>query len=217
VSAVEALGALVKERLHPALAGEGLRRAGRTWWAGDAESGWLLVALARGRYNDGARVQFSVETVIWPPGTWELVRPATGSSRPDVRENAPLAAGPRDLVPERYGDRDWPWTIQVRPDDGLAGEVVSYCVEHMLPIARTTLDVDVALRALKEQPRRWGALAPVWSLIYACGMLERAAPGHPDFPGIVTALRDLWTPDPRPDFLLPVLRRWCELTAVDAP
>jgi hypothetical protein len=39
-------------------------------------------------------------------------------------------------------------------------------------------------------------------------MLERAAPDHPQRAATVRALDELWTSDPRPDFLAPVLERW---------
>jgi hypothetical protein len=54
----------------------------------------------------------------------------------------------------------------------------------------------------------------VWSLIYACGMLEHGAPDHPQFQVTVTALRDAWTADPRPDFLRAKLKAWCAMTDV---
>jgi hypothetical protein len=216
VSSTDVLDALVREQLSPALRQHGLRRSGRTWWLGGADSGWVLLALARGRYNDASRVQFSVETMVWPVGSWELEagfsRDAAKRSRPDVRENAPLAGGPRELLPDRYGDRDWPWQIQRRLVVGIVDEVLHYCTDYALPLARRHLDVDVALHALTEQPRRWGPLARVWSLTYACAMLERAAPQHERFPATVVELRDLWLADPRPDYLGPKLDEWCVLT-----
>jgi hypothetical protein len=102
------------------------------------------MALARWRYNDAARAQFSIETVVWPVGTWEteagFSHYAARRPRPDVRENAPLAGGPRDLLPERYADHDWPWTIQSHATNGLVDEILHYSVEHALPIARSHLD-----------------------------------------------------------------------------
>jgi hypothetical protein len=177
------------------------------------------MAPARWRYNDASRVQFSIETVLWPPGTWETECEFTpGQSRrprPDVRQNAPLTGGPRELLPERYGDRDWRWTIQSRLTDGLVGEMLHYCTDYAVPTARQHLDVDVALQSLTEQPRRWGYLPRVWSLIYACGMLQRSAPAHERFAETVVALRDVWLADPRPDFLRPKLQEWCKLARVD--
>jgi len=207
------LDELVAPRLHAALVNEGLRRRGRAWWAGDPSSGWTLFALSRWTYNDRDRAQFSVEAVIWPSGTWpmyaELLPDASSEALPLVDESAPLSAGPRELMPERYGRRDWPWSIQVRANEALA-EVVDYCVQHALSAARRQLDVDVALASLTEQPRRWGPPTRVRALIYACGMLRAIAPRHPDRPATVTALRDEWLPDPRPPQLLPILQRWCE-------
>ena len=171
------------------------------------------MALARERYNDASRAQFSVETIVWPVGTLELeaaFSPGTRTRpRPDALQNAPLAGGPRELLPERYGDRDWPWLIQRHLADGLVDEVLRYCTEHALRIARRHLEVDPALRALTEQPRRWVLLARVWSFI--CGMLERAAPHHERFSSTVTELRDLWLADPTTGAKL---KQWCRLTGV---
>ena len=106
-------------------------------------------------------------------------------------------------------------TIQRRPTEGLVDEVMHYCTEHAVPIAEKQLNVDVALQtAGPEQPRRWSYLAPVWSLIYACGMLERGAPNRTRFRDTVLALRDLWMADPRSDFLRPKLEEWCRMSDV---
>jgi hypothetical protein len=148
-----------------------------------------------------------METVVWPRGTWTVfVELMGGGSFPEVIGNAPLTGGPRDLMPERYGDRGRPWLIQARPEPGLADEVVNYCVGHALPIARASLDVEVALRALTEEQPHWESLPRVWALIYACGMLEHAH--HPALGQTAAELHRVWVADPRPDFLEPVLQRW---------
>ncbi len=218
MTSAAALDALVRDHLDPGLRQLGFRRAGRTWWRGEPSSGWVLTALARWRYNDASRVQFSIETVVWPVGTWETevaFSPAAARrSRPEVLQSAPLSAGPRELLPERYGDRDWPWTIQRQPTEGLVEEVMHYCTEQAVPIAENQLDIDIALQSLTEQPRRWSYLAPVWSLVYACGMLEHGAPDHARFRETVVTLRDAWMADPRPDFLRPKLQEWCRMTDV---
>ncbi|MDA0172984.1 hypothetical protein OJ998_28035 [Solirubrobacter taibaiensis] len=118
-------------------------------------------------------------------------RRAREQVHPDVALNAPLTT-----------DRTW----RLRP--GVEDEVVAYAVDEALPLARAHLDVDAALHALRERPEPWLPLAPVWSLIYACGMLERVAPEHPEREAVVAELDALWTADPRPDFLKPVLERW---------
>ena len=218
MTSTAALDELVRDHLHPALGQLGFRRDGRTWWRGNPSTGWVLFALARWRYNDASRVQFSIETVVWPVGTWETevtFSPAAARRlRPEVTQSAPLSGGPCELLPDRYGDRDWPWIIQQRATEGLVDEVLEYCTLHAVTIAESQLDIDVALQSLTEQPRRWGYLAPVWSLIYACGMLEHGAPEHPRFPETVTALRDVWATDPRPDFLRAKLQDWCGMTGV---
>jgi hypothetical protein len=222
MTSTEALDELVRVHLHPALRELGFRRRGRTWWRGEPATGWVLLALARWRYNDASRVQFSIETVVWPVGTWETegeISPsAARRSRPEVTQSAPLSGGPRELLPDRYGGRDWPWLVQRESAAGLADEVVQYCTGHAVPIAEQHLDIDTALESLTQHPRRWSYLAPIWSLIYACGMLEHAAPDHPRFPATATALRDAWNADPRPDFLRPKLRAWCDMAeiAIDA-
>ncbi|RKQ88210.1 hypothetical protein C8N24_6251 [Solirubrobacter pauli] len=218
MSSIDALDGLAREHLHPLLRERGFRRQGTTWWYGSAQEGWVLIVLSRWKYNEPARAQFSVDTVVWPVGTWETEMAFTATSaqrpRPDARLNAPLFAGPRELMSARYGDCDWPWSIQTQPVTGLVDDIHWFCVEHAIPSALEHLSVDIALRALTDPGSRWTKLAPMWSLIYACGMLARAAPDHDRFSDTVIALRDAWLADPRPDFLQPTLQRWCQLAEV---
>jgi hypothetical protein len=182
---------VIEARLHSALKAQGLRRRGRTWWEGDDDRGWVLLALSRDKHNEGDRVEFSVGPVVWPPGTWATYRElGYEHPHPEPVLNAPLST-------------DRTWTSTARTD-----EAVAYAVEVALPLARAHVDVDTALHALRERPAPWLPLAPVWSLISACGMLERAAPEHPQRAATVRALDALWTADPRPEFLASVLERW---------
>ena len=64
MSSIDALDGLVREHLHPLLRERGLRRQGANWWQGDATRGWVLISLSRWKYNDAARAQFSLETVV---------------------------------------------------------------------------------------------------------------------------------------------------------
>ena len=85
------------------------------------------------------QAQFSVETVVWPVGTWESEVSVTAvharRRRPDARGSAPRRAGPRARLAERDGDRDGPGRMPSQPASGLVEEVTSYCAGHAIPIA----------------------------------------------------------------------------------
>lgn len=185
----DVLGRLVVAHVAPPLKAAGLRRQGRrTWYEQGAHGGWVLLELQVGRDATRDRLELTLNTVVWPPGTWEH---EDGGGLPFVAGNAPVF-----LRPQALSDRDgegvsW-WVLDASTDaDALGEELARTCVERALPRARALLDVDTALAHLLG--RRGGS-----GLAFAVAMLERAAPAHPRRTEVTAAYVSDWLRDPRP-------------------
>ena len=218
VRAQQLLGDLLSRRLGPVLREQGLRRQGkRTWWQGDADAGWVLLDVQSSKWNTAEQVQLTVNTTVWPAGTWEahvLVLGDHGEERPFAAANAPFHARPDAVAPTAWSSDHW-WELERTTDlAALGDELVGFARDVALPWARARLDPDTAVEQL---------LAPgegTWRLVFALAVLRRAGADVERVRELAERLTAVWAPDPRPIRLRPHLLRWraeAGLPEVDLP
>lgn len=192
----DVLGRLVTRYVAPPLEAAGLRRESRrTWYQRRADGGWVLLELEVGRHATRDALELTLDTVVWPPGTWDAVAQELGTTPDDVPHtggNAPFHLRPRALSPRRDDRDDW-WRLDHDTDaDALGEDLARTCLERALPTARALCDVEPALTALVDTGSR------PQGLLWAVTMLERAAPQHPRRAALTAAYVDQWLVDPRP-------------------
>ena len=203
VTAQQRLAHVVRARLHPRLRSDGFVRSGHTWRRGDAEQGWLLVQLQGNRDNTAERVEVTVNTVVWPAGTWDTRCAVDGQSqadRPFVACNAPVFARPHEVAPDRAPDNEW-WHLDAGTDLAQWGaQLVEFVAGAAVPWGVRLLDAEAAVERLTVSGRKW-------DLVYTLGVLGRA--GRSDrFAAVTEALTQVWAADPRPITLRPHLLEW---------
>ena len=202
-SAQQRLAHVVQAWLSPRLRSEGFVKSGHTWRRGDAEQGWLLVQLQGSRHNTADQVEVTVNTVVWPAGTWDVHCVTNGqdrAERPFAAGNAPVFARPHEVAPDRAPDDDW-WLL----DDGTdlvqwGAQLVDFVAGAAVPWGVRLLDVTAAVERLTASGR-------TWNLVHALGALDRAGRSE-EFAVVAEALTRVWAADPRPITLRPHLIGW---------
>lgn len=194
----DVLGRLVSTHVAPPLKAAGLRKSGRrTWYLRDPGGGWVLLELQVDKWATRTELELTVNTVVWPPGTWawdcqdvpaESYDAALGQV-PHTGANAPFHLRPDDVAAQ-YGPRDHWWRLDLATDsDALGAELASYLLEAALPAGRALLDVEAALAALTGGHR--GAY-------WCAGIAVHGAPDHPRRRQLLEAYVEAWRWDPRP-------------------
>ena len=201
-TAQQRLARVVRTVLHPRLKTDGFTRSGHTWRRGDPEHGWVFVQLQGNRYNTAARVEVTVNTVVWPAGTWDVHCAVTGqdpSDRPFVAANAPVFARPREIAPDLAED-SW-WHLDVGTDLAQWGaQLVEFVADTAVPWGTRLLDPAAAVQRLT-------ALGSVWDLVFTFAVLRHF--GRSDqCTAVVEDLTRVWAADPRPIWLRPHLLGW---------
>jgi hypothetical protein len=206
VRAQQLLGDLLTRRLAPVLRAERLRREGRrTWWQGEADAGWVLLDVQGSKFNTREQVELTVNTTVWPPGTWEVRGLVLGEAiegRPFAAANAPFYARPQEVRPDRWQVDRW-WQLGREADvSALGDELVGFVRDDALPWARARLDPAIAVEHLLDRPDA------TWRLVFSIAVLRRAGADVERVRDLVERLTAVWARDPRPIRLRPHLIAW---------
>ena len=202
VTAQQRLTHVVRALVSPRLRSDGFARSGHTWRRGDAEQGWVLVQLQGNRYNTADRLEVTVNTAVWPAGTWDVHCAVAGqdaADRPYVAGDAPVFARPREIAPDLAPEGSW-WHLDAGTDLAQWGaQLVEFVAGAAVPWGVGLLDAEAAVERLTTGGR-------VWDLVYALGVLGRAR-SH-QVAAVAEDLTRVWVADPRPITLRPHLLEW---------
>lgn len=202
-TAQQRLAHVVRTLLSPRLRSDGFAQSGHTWRRGNAEQGWVLVQLQGDRHNTADRVAVTVNTVVWPAGSWDAHCAVAGrdpTDRPFVAADAPVFARPLEVAPDRAPENSW-WHLDSGTDlTEWSAHLVEFVTAAAVPWGVGLLDPAAAVERLTA--RGW-----VWDLVYALGVLGHA--GRSDqFAAVAEDLTRVWRADPRPITLRPHLLAW---------
>ncbi len=232
-TAQQRLAHVIRTQLHPRLKAAGFSRSQHTWRRGTDDDGWVCLQVQGSRHSSSAEIELTVNTVVWPPGTWPQHCALTGddvTARPWVAFNAPVCARPREVAPELAPAGDW-WVLDADTDlDRWGQEVSDFVAGAAVPWADHLLIPDAALERLTREGNA-GALTHAVAVLTAVRSQqegadadgadeERRAMTQAEFARVVTALTSTWVADPRPITLRPHVAAWrCEagLPEVDLP
>lgn len=232
-TAQQRLAHVIRTHLHPRLKAAGFSRSQHTWRRGTNDDGWICLQVQGSRHSTSTEIELTVNTVVWPPGTWVQHCALNGddvSARPWVAFNAPVCVRPRDVAPALAPAGDW-WVLDVSTDlDRWGREVTYFVADAALPWAARLLDPDAAVERLTRE----GNAAALTHAVAAL-MATRRGPQGADadgtdaarramtqarFAAVVEALTEAWVADPRPITLRPHLAGWrreAGLPGVDLP
>jgi hypothetical protein len=102
---------LVARGIYPSMKRAGLHRKGkRLWYEQRPESSWVLLEIQVSDRTTRTRLQFSVGTAVWPPGTWEYSQQShpdwAAQEVPFVAHNAPISVRPAQVRPDLWPEKD---------------------------------------------------------------------------------------------------------------
>ncbi|WP_203915428.1 DUF4304 domain-containing protein, partial [Rhizocola hellebori] len=106
--------------IYPALKRAGLGRQGkRLWYDRRDDTSWVLVEIQVSDYTTRTRLEFTVNTAVWPPGTWEIrqrAHPVYAAEPIPFTSSAPVFARPRQVRPDLWPEKD---SVEVTLGDGV--------------------------------------------------------------------------------------------------
>jgi hypothetical protein len=164
----------VARHVYPAMARAGLGRTGkRVWWERRGDGSWVLLEIQISKHTTRTELGFTVNTLVWPPGTWarqQADHPVYAAASVPEAGSAPICLRPHAVAPDR-----WPWPefreIDLSADFAAVGAELREFLLIALEWGRAHADVEGALRTMTIP----FGLNAQWAII----MLRAAAPGHP--------------------------------------
>jgi hypothetical protein len=232
-TAQQRLAHVIRTQLHPALRAAGFSRSQHTWRRGTDDDGWICLQVQGSRHSTSTEVELTVNTFVWPPGTWPQHCALTGddvATRPWVAFNAPVCARPREVAPELAPAGDW-WVLDAGADlDRWGQDLTAFVADSALPWALRLLDPDTAVDRLLREAHA-GALTHALAVLTVVRRRQAAAESHAEpapasartrarFAAVVEQLTATWVADPRPITLRPHVAAWrraAGLPEVDLP
>jgi hypothetical protein len=101
----------VARTIYPAMNRAGLGRQGkRLWYDRRPGSSWVLVEIQISEYTTRTRLGFTVNTAVWPPGTWaakQRSRLVYAAAPAPFTANAPILARPAQVRPDLWPGNDF--------------------------------------------------------------------------------------------------------------
>ncbi len=116
---------LVARRIYPSMKRMGLRRQGkRLWYEQRPDSSWVLVEIQVSDHTTRTTIEYTVNTVVWPPGTWAEMQQRhpvwAAQPMPHATWGAPIFGRPGAVRPDLWPQQDF---VAVSLDDDVAAAV----------------------------------------------------------------------------------------------
>jgi hypothetical protein len=177
----------VARTIYPAMKRAGLGRQGkRLWYDRRPDTSWVLVEIQMSDHTTRTRLEFTVNTAVWPPGTWAVKQrshPVYAAEATPATAGAPIFARPDQVRPDLWPHKDF---AQVELGGDIERAVADLLVFLLAALqwGRAHAGLEAGL-AYMTRPFDMQTHRRTPNYRQAVEMLREVAPDHPQLPALV--------------------------------